>query len=168
MIRDGRRAAASTMHETVTVRRRYRTSLEAAYNAWVNPRSLAMWFGPKGYRAEVLDHELRVGGRWRFRMSDDAGESFHHFGSFVEISPPNRLVFTWASEEQVEGWRDAEGNPTLVTVDFTATGDGVEVRVTHERLQSDPARRALAVGWGGSLDAMADFLEAGPENHETV
>jgi len=148
------------IHETVRVSRTYRASVEAAFDAWINPQKLAKWFGPKGYRAEVLDHDLQVGGRWRFRMIGDGGEGFHHFGTFVEISPLRRLVFTWASEEQVEGWRDQDGNPTLVAVDFSATKDGVEVSVTHERLQSDLARRGLSAGWGGGLEALADFLES--------
>ena len=146
-------------HETVRVSRIYRATVDAAFDAWINPQKLAKWFGPKGYRAEVLDHDLQVGGRWRFRMIGDDGEGFHHFGTFVEISPPRRLVFTWASEEQVEGWRDEDGKPTLVTVDFAPADDGVEVSVTHERLQSDQARRGLTAGWGGGLEALADFLE---------
>ncbi len=148
------------IHETVRVSRTYRATVEAAFDAWINPQKLAKWFGPKGYRAEVLDHEPQLGGHWRFRMIGDDGEAFHHFGTFVEISPPRRLVFTWASENQVEGWRDEDGNPTLVTVDFTTVEDGVEVGVTHERLQSDLARRGLTAGWGGGLEALGEFLAA--------
>ena len=70
------------------------------------------------------------------------------------------MIFTWASEEQVEGWRDENGDPTLVTVEFRSHTDGVEVTITHERLQSDEARHALTSGWGGSLEAFSDFLEA--------
>ena len=146
-------------HETVRVSRTVRATITSAFDAWTNPQKLAKWFGPKGFRAEVLDHDLQVGGRWRFRMVDDSGNAFHHFGTFVEIRPPHRLAFTWASEEQVEGWRDEDGNPTLVTVDFALKEEGVSVTVTHERLQSDLARRGLTVGWAGSLEALDAFLE---------
>ncbi len=144
---------------TVSVSRVYPTSVEAAYDAWINPPSLEQWFGPPGFRMEVLTHDPRVGGEWRFRMIGPNDVVFHHFGVFVEISPPHRLVFTWASEEQVKGWRDENGAPTRVTVDFNRRDDGVEVRVTHERLQTEEARRALTGGWSGGLQALDDFLE---------
>jgi uncharacterized protein YndB with AHSA1/START domain len=86
------------------------------------------------------------------------GAVAHHFGKFIEISPSRRLVFTWASEEQVEGWRDEDGQPTRVAVDFTPRADGVEICVTHEHLQSEDARRSLSGGWDGSLESLNDHL----------
>ncbi len=145
----------------VSVSRFYKTSRKAAFDAWTTPASLETWFGPPGYRARVLSHDLRPGGAWRFLMVDSKGEGFHHFGTFVEIDPPNRLVFTWASEEQVAGWRDEHGDPTWVTIDFVSHDGGTEVRITHERLQAEAARDALTGGWGGSLDALAGYLAEG-------
>lgn len=144
--------------ETVVARRSYPVTPEAAFDAWVNPNSLRQWFGPPGFSAKILTHDLRIGGRWRFLMQSDAGEGHHHFGTFVEIQPPHKLVFTWASEEQVEGWRDEDGNPTLVTVECRPCPTGTEVIVTHENLASDSARRALTNGWTKGLDCLESFL----------
>ena len=154
-----RGAAASAPEMTVRVSRSYRSTPKAAFDAWTNPVSLEQWFGPPGFRAEVLVHELRVGGAWRFRMIADDGSGYHHFGTFLEISPPRRLAFTWASEEQVEGWRDAGGNPTTVTVDFEEGDAGVTVVITHRDLASEETRRSLTHGWDGSLVCLADSLE---------
>lgn len=144
--------------ETVIARRSYPVSPEAVFDAWINPVSLSQWFGPPGFRAKILTHDLRVGGNWRFLMQSDAGEGHHHFGTFVEIQPPHKLVFTWASEEQVEGWRDKDGNPTLVTVECRPCSAGTEVTVTHENLVSDTARRALTGGWTSGLDCLETYL----------
>ncbi len=152
-------ATASDPLQTVKVSRVYNASAEAAFNAWTSVASLEKWFGPPGFRAEVLMRDLRVGGEWRFRMIGPEGVLHHHFGAYIEISPPRRLVFTWTSEEQVEGWRDENGAPTRVTVDFNRHVDGVKICITHERLQSDEARRALTGGWDGSLKALDSFLK---------
>lgn len=144
--------------ERVIARRSYPVTPEVAFDAWVNPTSLSQWFGPPGFRAKILTYDLRVGGNWRFLMQHASGEAHHHFGTFVEISPPHKLVFTWASEEQVEGWRDIEGKPTLVTVECLPAPTGTEVTVTHENLVSDDARRALTGGWTSGLDCLANFL----------
>lgn len=148
-----------SLPRAVFAQRTYRVSPEAAFDAWINPASLAKWFGPPGFAAEVLIHDLQVGGRWRFLMKGQNGDGFHHFGRFVEITPPHKLAFTWASEEQVEGWRDENGDPTLVTVEFTPCPEGTKITVTHEKLTSDFARRALTGGWSGGLECLAGFLK---------
>jgi len=144
--------------ETVTVQRTYTASVDAAFEAWTSPAALEQWFGPPGFRAKVLSHELRVGGGWRFRMVSKDGDAYHHFGRFLEIDAPHRLVFTWASEEQVDGWRDVNGDPTRVTVTFKAVAAGVTVTVTHQRLATALARQALTGGWGGGLVCLEGFL----------
>ena len=142
----------------VVASRTYRVPTEAAFEAWTDPAKLEQWFGPPGFRAQVLTYELAVGGAWRFRMDGPGGVCFHHFGTFVRIARPRQLVFTWASEEMVKGWRDESGNPTLVTVEFDPVPVGVAVTITHERLVSTQARAALHQGWSGSLICLEAVL----------
>ncbi|WP_193369637.1 SRPBCC family protein [Pelagibius marinus] len=155
------KGAAALFPHTVQAARVYSVSPETAFNAWTDPALLERWFGPPDYRAEILTHDLYVGGAWRFRMIGANGDCSHHFGTFLEIDPPRRLVFTWASEELVEGWRDETGAPTRVTVEFFPRNGGVEVCVSHEQLQSAEARRALTGGWAGGLESLAVLLEGG-------
>lgn len=148
----------SERKRAITVSRVYHATIGKTFDAWTKPELLAKWFGPKGFRAEILTHDLRVGGDWRFLMVGTNGTSFHHYGSFVEITPPNTLKFTWASEEQVDGWRDENGDPTLVTVNIESHADGVQITVTHEDLQSDKVRQSLTFGWSSGLEKLADLL----------
>ena len=147
---------------SVTVSQTYAATPAAAFAAWTDPASLEKWFGPPGYRARVLAHDLRPGGTWRFQMISDAGDIYHHFGTYTDIAPPHRLAFTWASEEQVAGWRDTAGNPTQVTVTFTPAGTGVTVTVTHENLTTETARTALTHGWGDGLTKLTTYLAEHP------
>ncbi len=143
----------------VVAQRSYRVSPETAFDAWINPAALAKWFGPPGFTARILTHDPQVGGKWRFNMKGIGGESYHHFGQFIEITPPRKLVFTWASEEQLEGWRDGQGNPTLVTVEFSPSSGGTKITVTHEKLTSESTRKALTHGWGGGLECLEEFFD---------
>ena len=147
-----------TNRKTITLTRVYNASRATVFDAWTNPVSLEKWFGPKGFSAKVLKHDFRVGGNWRFQMIGSNGTTFHHFGTFVEITPPATLKFTWASEEQLDGWRDEHGNPTLVTVRIDAHANGTQVTLTHEDLQSADVRQSLTYGWGGGLEQLADFF----------
>lgn len=143
----------------VSVRRSYSAPRERVYRAWTDPKYIAQWFGPKGFRAEVLELDLRVGGVWRFQMIGGDNASTCHFGTYVEIDPPNRLVFTWAPETWPDGWLDVEVGETIVTVEFRDQPTGTEVVITHENLASDGARASLTGGWLGSLESLEEIME---------
>ncbi len=144
--------------QVVCVRKSYPVPRERVYRAWINPKYIAQWFGPKGFRAEVLELDLRVGGTWRFQMIGAGNASVCHFGTYVEIDPPNRLVFTWAPETWPDGWFDADVGETLVTVEFRDQPTGTEVVITHENLASDGARTSLTGGWSGALESLDEFM----------
>ncbi|MBL4906265.1 MAG: SRPBCC domain-containing protein [Sneathiella sp.] len=152
--------------EAIKVSRIFSSTPEKAFNGWTRPEYLEQWFGPPGFKAKILMHDLREGGQWRFLMESEQGEKFHHFGTFISIKPNQSLVFTWASEEQVDGWRDINGDPTLVTVTFDACDAGVKVTVIHENLMSKDARLALSSGWSGSLFIFGGYLALRTNNHE--
>ena len=56
-------------------------------------------------------------------------------GTYREIVPPERLVFTWAWEEDVSTHR--AGHESIVTVTLRAVGGRTELTLRHERLESD-------------------------------
>jgi uncharacterized protein YndB with AHSA1/START domain len=64
-------------------------------------------------------------------------------GEFVELDPPNRLVYTW-------GWENEEGVPpgsSTIEIELTAQGDGTSVRFVHKDLPSAEAVASHAHGW---------------------
>jgi uncharacterized protein YndB with AHSA1/START domain len=81
-------------------------------------------------------------------------------GRYLEISPPERLVFTL-------GW---EGFPTLhldreatqVTVELHQRGGETELVLTHERQPSRRIRAFHWYGWTGSLRKLQALLEGAP------
>jgi uncharacterized protein YndB with AHSA1/START domain len=133
----------------------FATDRETAFAGWTNSEAIASWFGPPGYRAEVLELDLVPGGRWRFRMVPEVGQPSHHGGLYVEICRPERLVFTWESEEDKHL---TNGRETLVTVTFTEEADGVRVGILHERLPTQSAVDALSQGWGRGIKRFDDWL----------
>jgi uncharacterized protein YndB with AHSA1/START domain len=75
-------------------------------------------------------------------------------GVYQEISKPERLVFTWA-------WEDEEGDlgpETVVTVSFAENDGKTLVRLSHRRFESKKARDAHKGGWAGALICLAEFL----------
>ena len=119
----------------------YAVSVRQAFSAWADPSKIEKWFGPKGFRAEVLEMDLRIGGHWRFKMVSQSGEVSHHHGRYLEIEADKLLSFTWESEEDTDL---TEGRVTLV----------------HERLPTQQAKQALEFGWSSGMPKLGRLLEA--------
>jgi uncharacterized protein YndB with AHSA1/START domain len=59
-------------------------------------------------------------------------------GSYIEIDPPHRVVFTWAWE----GDTTPGSKPGLVEVTLTPDGDGTLVRLIHRGVAPETSSTA--------------------------
>jgi uncharacterized protein YndB with AHSA1/START domain len=129
---------------------------EKVFQAWTDPKALAKWFAPTGeYETRIPKLELRVGGAYRIEMQLGDKNSVA-IGTYREIRPPQRLVFTWSWETNPND----RGDPgdTVVTVDFIDRAGKTEVVLTHERFPDAQARDAHDKGWTGCLDRLQSFV----------
>jgi len=136
---------------TVVVRERYDAAPHLIFQAFTDPSLLTRWFSPGAdISIEVLAHDLRPEGRYRFRYREPNGTVSIVTGPFREILPPGRLVFTWTWDEP----DPHAGIETLVTVEIVADHSGTEVVVKHERFPDESSRSRHAVGWRTTLARM--------------
>jgi len=66
----------------------------ALWRAWTDPELLRQWWCPKPWTTEVRAFDLRPGGAFHTFMQGPDGGSSDNPGSFLEIVPQQRLVFT--------------------------------------------------------------------------
>jgi uncharacterized protein YndB with AHSA1/START domain len=66
------------------------------YGAFAEPRRLASWWGPRGFRNTFDEFELRPGGAWRFTMHGPDGTDYPNRNEFIEVVPAERIVFRHA------------------------------------------------------------------------
>ncbi len=133
---------------TVNARHRYEGPPDAVFRAFTEPALLVRWFSPSPeVDLEVLEHDLRPDGRYRFRYREPDGVTSIVAGRFCDISRPTRLVFTWT-------WEPPDphaGIETLVTIDLVSDGGGTLVCVTHERFPDAESRDRHDRGWHTTL-----------------
>jgi uncharacterized protein YndB with AHSA1/START domain len=138
---------------TVRVARVIPAPPEAAYGAWSDVTRKLAWWGrtEKGKLIECL-MDLRIGGGFRYAMAvPQKPEADVVEGRFLEISPPNRQVFTWS--DPAPGGANGE---TTVTVEFVNLRDGsCRAVVTHEGLPGRPAAAVHQAGWSDMLQDLA-------------
>ena len=70
-------------------------------------------------------------------------------GTYREVTPPTRLVFTWVWEQG-----DIEGQETVVTAEFNERDGGTEISITHEGFKTTESRDQHGWGWNSSLDCL--------------
>lgn len=76
---------------------------ELVYLAWTEAERLAKWWGPKGFALEVLTLELRPGGIFHYRMSNEAGHEMYGKFVYLDVQPPERLAY-------ISSFADPDGN----------------------------------------------------------
>jgi uncharacterized protein YndB with AHSA1/START domain len=145
-----------TTAETDAVERevRIRARPETIFPFFVEPELMVRWMGT------VAEVDPRPGGI--YRVDVDAGAHVAR-GEFVEVSPPDRVVFTWGWESE-----DSPVRPGSSTVEVTLTRDDDHtiVRLVHSGLPSRDSADAHTVGWEHylpRLEVAAAGGDAGPD-----
>lgn len=133
---------------------------ELVWKAWTQPEHLAKWWGPRGFSCPRCELDLRVGGKLRVDMQHPDGTVRPMVGQFLEIVPPERLVFTAMP-------LDPSGKPFFEAtnaVDFRQEGPmtRINVRATVEKIHDPITLRFLSgreQGWSESLYRLANALD---------
>ena len=142
-------------HEDATairIVRRFGAPVEAVFGAWTSAELLRRWYPPGAdWDTPVAEVDLRVGGRLRLVMRSPDGEEFGGGGEYREITPPTRLVFTWAWDRP-----DVAMGVQLVEIDFAEHPDGrTTVLMTNHGLADQRSLESHREGWEGSFDNLA-------------
>ncbi len=135
----------------VELTRTFAAKREKIFAAWTDPDMLSRWFGPSAEMTTEAETDVRVGGRYRFRVVAPDGAEHVAYGEYREIEPPARLVFTWAWES---GWV----TDSLVTVSLREVDGGTELTLRHERLATEEMRQRHTEGWNGSFQRLEAFV----------
>ena len=127
----------------------------AVWTAWTD--HLGEWWSPMPWRTEIVENDMRPGGGASFIMHGPDGEASAMPGVYLEVTAPNRIVFTNAF---TTGWVPA--TPFMVG-DFTFTDDGAggthyraTARHWDEKAMIEHAAMGFAEGWGAVADQLRE------------
>jgi uncharacterized protein YndB with AHSA1/START domain len=123
------------------------------FEAWTRPELFRQWWVPKSVGLTLLSCEMdvRVGGTYRLVFSHPAApEPMAFFGTYVEVTPPSRLV--WTNEEGGE-------NAQVTTVTFEEKEKGGKTLIVMHDLY--PSKEALdeAIASGSTGDGSDETFD---------
>ncbi|HTB64051.1 MAG TPA: SRPBCC domain-containing protein [Opitutales bacterium] len=139
---------------SLQVRRHIKASRTRVFDAWTKPELMSQWLNACGGQVLSIQNTLRVGGEYSFRTSKPEMGEMAVKGIYKEITPPERLVFTWSYDSAKISMKEE----TLVTVELTEKDGGTEVCLTHERFPDAESCDQHQQGWGRILDQMGKLF----------
>ena len=142
---------------------------DRVFAAWTDPQAFGSWFGPVGMKTVLCEVDPKVGGAWRLMGEGKEIPGRHKqgvvrptvSGKYLEIEPPNRLVFTFAWHEK-DDFASPRGQETIVTLQFKAAGPRTEMVFTQAVFKEQQELAAHNRGWTESFDKLADLLRRAP------
>ena len=125
------------------------------FAAWTDPNHAREWWGPVNYPARYVEIDARPGGAWRMCLRSTEGKpELWQGGVFREVVPPERLVFTFAWDEEGE-----RGLETLITVTFAEDGGKTRMTFRQAPFQSVEERDGHSWGWNSTFDRLVGMLK---------
>jgi uncharacterized protein YndB with AHSA1/START domain len=136
----------------LTVSRRIAAPPERVFAAWLDPDLLAGFMRPgDDVTVPHASVDARPGGRFAIVMRT-GGRDLPHAGTYLEIDPPRRLVFTWVWED------DRAQADQLIEIDFEEVDGATRVRFTHSGLWDEESVASHEEGWGNAFDNLERTL----------
>jgi uncharacterized protein YndB with AHSA1/START domain len=104
----------------VLIERVFDAPRERVYAAFTDPDLIPQWWGPRGTTTVVDQMDVRPGGAWRFVHRNSDGSETGFRGTYREVTPPERLVYTFE-------WEGMPGHILVETVVFEDLGGRTKV-----------------------------------------
>ncbi|MCA9867936.1 MAG: SRPBCC domain-containing protein [Anaerolineales bacterium] len=140
--------------------------VDRVWRALTEPEQVKRWWGPEHFTSPAAEIDLRVGGKYLFAMRDPEGKDYWTTGTYREIVPRKRLVYT-------DSFADAEGNvispvdygmsedfplAATVVIELEEQDGRTRLTTTHSGMPRDEMFEYARSGWSTSLDKLAATL----------
>lgn len=141
-------------NRTLSLKKVFNAPIKLVWEAWTNPDHVIQWWAPKGMKINVMEHNFKVGGKWKYSMPMPDGNMFISEGKYLEIEPEKKIVTTADFKPMTEG--------VELHVLFEADGDKTNFTFSVVHTTEDYARQQEKMGfyngWGSAFNRMETLL----------
>jgi uncharacterized protein YndB with AHSA1/START domain len=140
----------------LTIVRHFDAPRPLVFRMWTEADHLKRWCCPTGFTIPVSEGDIRPAGWFKTCMRAPDGADHWLGGRYLEILPPERLVFT-------HHWLDADGRPgheTRVTVTLAEDGGGTRLTLYQAFFLTTASRDSHEGGWSQTLDSLKEYLSS--------
>lgn len=140
---------------TLVITRVFNAPRALVFEAWTDPKTTLQWMGPRSHPAVHVKQDVREGGAWRICLRPkDGSRDLWQGGIFHEISPPERLIFSFAWD-QADG---SKGPETLVSITFAEHQGKTTMTFRQSIFDTTSNRDGHNGGWNSAFDRLEEML----------
>ncbi len=142
-------------NRTLSLEKTFDAPLELVWEAWTSSAHIMKWWVPQGMDLEVIEHDFRVGGKWKYSMLMPDGTEFISEGVYKEIIEMEKII---------------------TSADFRPMTENVALHVSFERLDNQTKftfsvihetedyckqqeKMGFYNGWGSAFDRLDTLLK---------
>jgi uncharacterized protein YndB with AHSA1/START domain len=141
---------------TLTLKKTFDAPVELVWEAWTQPEHIAKWWGPKGMSINVVEHNFKVGGKWKYVMPMPNGGEFISEGAYSEIEKFKKIVTSANFRPMTEG--------VEIHVLFEKVGEKTNFvfSVVHptEEYCRQQEKMGFYNGWGSTFNRFEEHLKS--------
>ncbi len=143
----------------VTITRTFDAPRALVWKAWTDPTLVSQWFGPEMFDIPFAELDLRPGGKYNIHMRGPDGTIYPDQGTYLEITPPERIVFTSCAFEDGQGGYLLETHNTLTLEEQAGrTLMTLQITVTKRAPEVEDALSGMEMGWSQSFGKLTERL----------
>ncbi|MEW7291668.1 SRPBCC domain-containing protein [Aquimarina sp. 2304DJ70-9] len=140
---------------TLTIKRTFNAPIALVWEAWTQPEHIALWWGPKGMKTKVVEHDFKVGGKWNYVMLMPDGNEFIAEGIFSEIVELEKIISSANFKPMTEGVEmqvllEKNGDKTNFTFNV--------IHPTEEYCKQQE-QMGFYNGWGSTFERLEEYLQ---------
>jgi uncharacterized protein YndB with AHSA1/START domain len=142
-------------NRTLTLKKTLNAPIHLVWEAWTKPEHIANWWGPKGMKTKVIEHNFSVGGRWKYTMEMPEGNEFISEGIYSVIEEFEKIYSSADFKpitEGVEIQANFEGNGDQTNFSFSVVHPTEEYCRQQEKM-------GFMNGWGSVFDRLGEFVQ---------
>jgi uncharacterized protein YndB with AHSA1/START domain len=136
--------------------RTYDAPVKMVWDAWIDPKQVAQWWGPRGFTLTTKSKDVRPGGTWVYTMHGPDGVDWPNKTVFHEVEKYSRLVYD-------HGANDDQPPLFRVTVNFSEKAGKTKMEMTMALATAEAATETKKfikkAGGNSTWDRLAEFLE---------
>ncbi|MCZ4281345.1 SRPBCC family protein [Kiloniella laminariae] len=153
---------------TLSITRVINGPRETVWRCWTETKLIKQWFCPKPWTVPEADLDARPGGRMNLVMAGPNGERIDTIGSFLEVIPQERLIF---SDSYSEGFMPRAESFMTGVVELSDEGSTGTRMVWSARHSSEDARQkhlemGFEQGWNAAADQLNELAQSLIANKE--
>ena len=139
----------------IVISRTFNGPARIVFEAYTNADLVKRWWAPRSLGVSIVSCEadVRVGGKYRYVLKPPHGDIFAFSGTYRELTPSSRLVYTQIFEPM------ADGGEAIITVTFDERNGKTHMVSTESYPSKEVREMVLASGMETGMRETMDQLD---------